>query len=110
MTNPLTLTGAVGVGDAAQTVNGTTQATATVMTADHVHVASVAANAGIILKAANGGEMFSVANGDASDSLLIYPPVGAAFNGVAANTALTLPAQRAAVFFFVSPTKINAIY
>lgn len=110
MTNPLSLTGAVGIGDDTQTSAGTTQATATTCVSDHVSVASVTSGTGVILKPANGGEAFSVANGDANNDLLIYPPVGAGINGSTANTALTLPARRAAFFVFISPTKINAIY
>lgn len=110
MTSPLTLTTAVGIGDGGLAAAGTTQATATQLTADDVHLASVTSGAGVILRLANGGEKFSVGNGDATNSLLIYPPVGASFNGSTANTPLTLTPQRAAFFSFVTPTKINAVY
>lgn len=110
MTSPISLATAVGIGNAAQTAAGTTQATATALLADHVSVPSVASGAGVILNPANGGEVFSVANGDATDPLLIYPPVGSSFNGTTVNTALTLPAGRAALFIFISPTVINAVY
>jgi len=110
MTSPLSLTSAIGIGNAAQTAAGTTQATAAVCVADHVTVTAVAAGDGVILKPANGGDLFCVANGDSTDSLLIYPPVGSSFNGTAANTALTLPAGRGALFIFITPTQINAIF
>lgn len=110
MTNPLSLRGAVGVGEGGQTSAGTTQATAAVLISDHVHVPSVASGSGVILNPANGGEMFSVGNGDASNALLVYPPVGASFNGAAANASLSLPAQGGAFFIFATPTKITAIF
>jgi hypothetical protein len=94
----------------AQPSAGTTQATASVCVADHVLVPSVGAGEGVILKPANADEIRTVANGDATDSLLVYPPVGCSFNGSAANTALTLPAGRAAFFVFITPTQINATF
>jgi len=94
----------------AQPSAGTTQATASVCVADHVLVPSVAAGEGVILNPGNGAEIRTIANGDATDSLLVYPPVGSSFNGTTANTALTLPAGRAAFFVFITPTQINATF
>jgi|SRR5687768_13221536 hypothetical protein len=94
----------------AQTAAGTTQATATAALADHVSAPTVTAGAGVILKPGNAGEIRSVTNADQSNWLLVYPPVGAAFNGITANLPLTLPSAKAALFIFTSPTTIMAIF
>ena len=49
---------------------GTTQGTATTLPANHCAVSTVAAGAGVIVKAYPRGEVFSVANEDAADALL----------------------------------------
>lgn len=96
-------------GDFAATVTaaGTTQATATTLPANHCLVTTVtdAAN-GVILKALAPGEVFSVANGDAGQTLKVYPPSGAAFNGMTANDPINLPVGFGAFGRFVSNTVI----
>lgn len=92
-----------------QTASGTTQADATPMIADHVYVASVTAGEGIILKPGNSMEIRSVANGDASDNLYVYPPVGASFNGFSPDAPLDLSTRSAALFIFLTSTNISVI-
>jgi hypothetical protein len=93
----------------AQTVAGTTQSDAATMLADHVQIASATAGQGVILKAGNTNDMRSVANCDSADSIFVYPPSGASFNGAAANAAVSLPARACALFIFVTSSKINVI-
>ena len=96
---------------AAVSAAGTTQGTATTLPANHnlVTVVTDSAN-GVILKALAKGEVFSVANGDAAQSLKLYPPSGAAFNGMTANDPLTLPVGFCAMGRFVSKTVILVTY
>lgn len=89
---------------------GTTQATATTLPADHCMVTTVAASSGVILNPANGGSIQTVANGQATNALNVYPPVGSAINGYTVNLPLVLPPNRGAFFIFVSPTAIISVY
>jgi hypothetical protein len=108
MTNAATLSRLLGDTATTQTAAGSAQADATACFAEHVQVATVSAGQGVILKPGNTSDLRSVAN--ASDTnLYVYPPVGASFNGAAANAPVDLPAKSAAFFFFVTSTKINAI-
>ena len=92
---------------AAVTAAGTTQGTATTLKSNHSLVTVVADGAtGVILKAYPPGEVFSVANGDAAQSLLVYPPSGAAFNGQTANDPITLPVGFCAMGRVISNTVI----
>lgn len=92
---------------AAVTAAGTTQGTATTLTTNHSLVTVVTDSAnGVILKAYPPGEVFSVANGDAAQSLKVYPPSGAAFNGQTANDPITLPVGFAAFGRVLSNTVI----
>lgn len=92
----------------AQTAAGSSQSDAATMRAAHVQVASLTEGQGIVLRAGNANDMRSVAN-TSSASLYVYPPVGASFNGMTANAPIDLPAKSAALFIFVTGTKINAI-
>ncbi len=100
-----------GASSVAQTTSGSTQATAAPLIADHVSIPAAGNGEGVILPAANASDWFTIANEDAStDSILVYPPSGAAFNGKSADIPLMLPANSAALFVFTSPTKIIAIF
>lgn len=97
-------------GDTVQgvTATGTTQATAAICPADHVEVTVVtASNRGVILTESAFGHIKSVINADSTETLFIYPWVGAAINGQAANLYLALPPGRGALFMCMSPTKIH---
>lgn len=99
----------LGDWETAQAAAGTTAATATTLNADNNWIATVAsANQGVILKAHSPGETASVVNAAATNNLLVYPPSGSNFNGATADLPVTLPAGRAALFFWVSNTKIAA--
>ena len=69
---------------------GTTQGTATLLTTDLNNVTTVAAGAGVILPALGaGGRIVVISSG--ANALLIYPPSGATIDGLAANTAISIP-------------------
>jgi hypothetical protein len=87
---------------------GTTQTTATTCTGDHERVTSGSNGAGVILKAGNREDIRSVSN-QTTNSILVYPPVGASINGTAANTAAVLPAAMGGLFIFRSTTDITAV-
>lgn len=99
-----------GTFNAAQPTAGTTQATASSCLADHVNVPTVGAGEGVILTPGNGSDIRTVTNADQSNELLVYPPVGAQFNGITANLPLTLPRAKAGLFVFTSPTTIMAVF
>jgi hypothetical protein len=100
----------IGTASDVQTTAGSTQADAALLVADHAYVPVVGAGEGIILDPMVPGDEFTVVNGDAAESLSVYPPVGSAFNGAATNAALVLPANSAAIFKCVTAAKIAAIY
>ena len=89
---------------------GTTQATATAVTADHVLVTTVVGADGVRLVGQPDGAECSVANATTTDGLLVYPPTGAAFNGQTANDPINLPEGKAAWFKYLTSTKILAVY
>ncbi len=99
-----------GATNTAQTTSGSTQATAAPMIGDHASVPNAGNGEGVILPQANASDWFTIANEDAADSFFVYPPSGAAFNGKSTNEPLTLPPNMAALFIYVSPTKIICLY
>lgn len=87
---------------------GTTQGTATALTAADNFVSTVAAGAGVILSASTtGGDEQSVYNAGAN-VLKVYPPSGAAINQLAANAPVLLGVHTACAFKFYSTTQIAA--
>lgn len=95
----------------AQSAAGTTQATATTLTADNNWVATVTASAnGVILKERPPGSFMSVTNADTADNLNVYPWSGANFNGATANLPVTLAPNKSAWFFVHTQTKISASF
>lgn len=98
-------------GDVAATLSaaGTTISDATQVTAAHSYVTTVAAGAGVKLKAVEAGKPWSVANAGAN-ALLLYPPSSSvSFNGAAVGAAITIPVNGCASGTFISATKINAV-
>lgn len=97
-------------GDVAATLSaaGTTQGTATAVTAYHCCVTTCAAGAGVILTAVGPDGQFTISN-HTSNALLVYPWSGAGFNGATANLPASIPAHGAGVFKPINSTKITAI-
>lgn len=82
------------------------QVNATLISADVSVFTTVAANSGARLPAQNAasmsalaGDIYVVVNGQATNALLVYPPVGGNFITVATNTAVSLPAGKTADFY-----------
>lgn len=99
----------LGDWETGQAAAGTTQATATTLTADHNWVATVTSSAhGVILKEKPAGSFMTVTNADGVDALNVYPWSGANLNGATANLPVTLPPNTTAWFFVFSSTKISA--
>lgn len=97
-----------GVPLTAQTAAGTTQANAYAITSDFTVFSTVASGSGARLPAASApslaaqaGDIYVVVNGQATNALLVYPPVGGNFSAVAVNTAVSVPAGRTADFYCI---------
>ncbi len=91
---------AIGVGTAISAA-GTTQGTATSLTAAVNYVSTVGAGAGVILSAGPSQVVYNAG----ANPLSVYPPTGAAINQLAANGAMTLARFTACAFSFVSATQ-----
>ena len=88
---------------------GTTQGTATELTAADSEVTTVASGAGVVLssKLAPGDEQ-TVFNAGANP-LKIYPPSGLQINALAADAPMTLATNTACYFKCVSATRVYAV-
>ncbi len=88
-----------GYGTLGQTATGSTQGTAFVLMTEFTEFTTVAASTGAILPSPTGalspsaGDSFGVVNNGAN-ALSGYPPVGFSIGTAAANTALSLPANK----------------
>jgi hypothetical protein len=88
---------------------GTTQATATVITASDTQVTSATIDQGVILKSVTTGTMQWVTNAT-SARIKVYPPSGAAINGGSADAAITVqPNSRVSVIAY-NATTYAALY
>ena len=94
---------------AALSAAGTTQGTATELTATDNEVTTVGANAGVVLasKLAPGDEQ-TVYNAGANP-LKVYPPSGLKIRPLAANAAMTLGVNTGCIYKCVSTTTIYGI-
>jgi hypothetical protein len=91
---------------------GTTQADAALVKSKHALVASFTAGAGVKLQELMSAqfEWGTIFNGDSADAVLVYPWLGAAFNGRTANDPLTLPAGKGAMWVYLNATTLGVIY
>lgn len=69
---------------------GTTQGNAFPVPADVNRFTTVGAGSGCILPAMNPGDELQIINGQGTNALLVYPPVGAIINALSANTAYSI--------------------
>lgn len=94
------------IGGVAPTVSaaGTTQGTATSISAGINFVSTAAANSGVILPSCDVGDSLIVYNGGANQCI-VYPDSGSSINGVATNSGTYLPIQTSIIFFRVTSTK-----
>lgn len=83
---------------------GTVQGNALPLAADVNNVTTVAAGTGVIAPAMNPADEILVRNGGAN-ALLLYPPVGAAINGLGTNAGYSIATATPLVFMYcVTPT------
>ena len=103
--------GGVGAGLVATSVSaaGTTQGTATELSSQDSEITTVEDGAGVILsKLIVAGEEQTVFNAGAN-ALKVYPPSGMSFNGLSANTHMTLAVNTGVLFKCVSSTRIFGV-
>ena len=87
---------------------GTTQGTATALTNTLNGLGTVASSTGVILYAGSAGDCQIVYNGG-TNSVKVYPPVGANINQLAVNTPHTLPINTACEYWFLSSTQLIGV-
>ena len=88
---------------------GTTQGTATELTAADSEITTVAAGAGVVLSASlAAGDQQSVFNAGAN-AVKIYPPTGFKINALATNAAMTLATNTGCIFKCVSSTRVFGV-
>lgn len=97
--------------DAATSVSaaGTTQGTATELTAADSEVTTVAANAGVILNSTlAAGDSQTVFNAGAN-AMKVYPPTGMKINALSANAPMLLATNTGCLFKCVSSTRVFGV-
>ena len=88
---------------------GTTQGTATELTAADSEVTTVAAGSGVVLSSnLAAGDQQSVFNAGAN-ALRVYPPTGMSINALAANAYMTLATNTGVWFKCVSTTRVFGV-
>jgi glutamate-1-semialdehyde aminotransferase len=78
-----------------QSASNTTQATATAITAD-VTVFSTVASTGAAILPAGGSADILVMNGQATNALVVFPPIGGTINGGSANASYSQAVSKCA--------------
>ena|SRR5690349_18326363 len=97
--------------DTAATVSaaGTTQGTATELTAADNEVSTVAAGAGVVLSSQLApGDTQTVFNSGANP-LKVYPPSGKKMNNLTANVAMTLATNTGCLYKCISTTRVFGV-
>jgi hypothetical protein len=97
--------------DAATSISaaGTTQATATELTAAVNEVATVASGAGVVLSSnIAAGDEQAVFNAGANP-LKVYPPSGMKINALPSNAAMILATNTGVIFCCVSSTRVFGV-
>ena len=88
---------------------GTTQGTATELTAAVSEITTVAAGAGVVLNASlAAGDEQSVFNAGAN-AVKVYPPSGFQINALAADAAMLLATNTGCIFKCVSSTRVFGV-
>lgn len=78
-----------------QSASNTTQATATAITAD-VTVFSTVVSTGAAILPAGGAADILVMNGQATNALVVFPPIGGTINGGSANASYSQAVSKCA--------------
>ncbi len=87
---------------------GTTQGTATALTASLNGVGTVAAGSGVVLYAGSPGDCQIVYNGGLSP-VNVYPPSGLKINQLAVNVPHVLAINTACEYWFLSSTQVIGV-
>ena len=88
---------------------GTTQATATELTAADSEITTVAAGTGVVLNASlAAGDSQSVFNAGAN-AVRVYPPSGFRINALSTNAAMLLARNTGVIFKCVSSTRVFGV-
>lgn len=96
--------GALGSTSATVTAAGTNQATATVLSSDVNIITSSSSGTGVVVPGATSGKYAVIVNRSANP-INIYPASGHAFDGLAANAAISLPVNGFLEMFGSSTTQ-----
>ena len=83
---------------------GTTQGTATVLTASFNVVSTVSASQGVSLPAPEAGEILLIAN-QGANTLSVYPASGHSINNLSTNASQSLATDTRRLYFATSSTK-----
>ena len=89
---------------------GTTQAAATLATADTMMITSGTSGAGIRLDDMDLNAEVIIVNGVSTSEYLIYPKVGGKINNATANLPLGLPPQKASRFRAINALDVIAFF
>lgn len=84
---------------------GTTQATATLVSADANLVSTVAASSGVIVYNGQIGDSCIVFNDGGANTLIVYPPTSGKINNLATNAGMVLGINTAVLLMKVSATR-----
>lgn len=84
---------------------GTTQATATSITADANLVSTVGASSGVIIYNGMIGDSCIVFNDAGANTLTVYPPVGSKINNLSTNAGMALAANTSVLLMKVTATR-----
>ena len=88
---------------------GTTQGTATELTAADSEITTAAAGSGVILHSTlSTGDQQTVFNAGAN-AVKVYPPTGMKINALATNAAMTLSTNTGCLFKCVSSTRVFGV-
>jgi hypothetical protein len=80
------------------------QANATLLTANHAIVTTTTTNQGVIIGDAQ--QMWYVQNSVGGNTVNVYPPVGGTFSGLSLNAAIAVPSAKA---IFIEPGGLTGI-
>lgn len=83
---------------------GTTQATATSISADRNIVSTVAASSGVVLPSCDVGDSIEVYNNQGTNDLTVYPDSSSTINQLSANVGALLGVYRMCKFTRVTTT------
>lgn len=87
---------------------GSTQANSTAVTSDLCNVTAADGTKGVVLPLGNAGDSIVLGN-LVAQALIVWPPVGAAINAIAANSSFSQSASKNAVYYYFSATQIFAV-